>query len=132
MTLPIHVEFDFASSISGLNTKCSKKEFVKRPLPHGSQPPGLLCVNIGIIMRASIRSKTMTQLLQTAINKLKKLPKKEQDAFALRILEEIEADTKWDELFAKTTDQQWKSLIDQVDKEIDAGNHESMDEVFGK
>ena len=74
----------------------------------------------------------MTQLLQTAINKLKKLPKKEQDAFALRILEEIEADAKWDELFAKTTDQQWKNLIDQVDKEIDAGNHESMDEVFGK
>ena len=74
----------------------------------------------------------MTQLPTTAINKLKKLPKKEQDAFALRILEEIEADAKWDELFAKTTDQQWKNLIDQVDKEIDAGNHESMDEVFGK
>lgn len=74
----------------------------------------------------------MTQLLQTAINKLKKLPKKEQDAFALRILEEIEADVKWDERFARTTDEQWKDLIDQVDKEIDAGNHESMDKVFGK
>ena len=77
-------------------------------------------------------SYTMTQLLQTAIDKLKKLPQEEQDAFALRILEEIEGDAKWDELFARTTDKQWATLIDQVDKEIDGGNHESMDEVFGK
>ncbi len=77
-------------------------------------------------------SYTMTQLLKTAINKLKKLPQEEQDAFALRILEEIEGDAKWDELFARTTDEQWKTIIDQVDKEIDADNHESMDEVFGK
>ncbi len=74
----------------------------------------------------------MTQLLRTAIAKLKALPDKEQDAFALRILEEIEADAKWDELFAKTTEEQWKAMIEQVDKEIDAGEHESLDEVFGK
>jgi hypothetical protein len=74
----------------------------------------------------------MTQLLQTAIRKLKALPNEEQDAFALRILEEIEADAKWDELFAKTTDEQWEAMIAKVDKEIDAGEHESLDEVFGK
>ena len=74
----------------------------------------------------------MTQLLQTAILKLKALPDKEQDAFALRILEEIEADAKWDELFDQTTDDQWEAMIAQVDKDIDAGDHESLDEVFGK
>ena len=50
----------------------------------------------------------------------------------MRILEEIEADAKWDELFAKATDEQWEAMIARIDKEIGADEHESLDEAFGK
>ena len=42
----------------------------------------------------------MTALLEKALNKINALPPEEQDAVASLILEEIESEKRWDELFA--------------------------------
>lgn len=44
----------------------------------------------------------MTELLETAIAKLKTLPHQEQNAIAAMILEELEDERRWDELFARS------------------------------
>lgn len=46
----------------------------------------------------------MTRLLKKAFDKVSKLPDEDQDAVALLILEEIESEQRWDELFAKSQD----------------------------
>ena len=46
----------------------------------------------------------MTKLLQTAIEKLSKLPEKEQDVYAHVIIEELDAERQWDAAFAGTQD----------------------------
>ena len=46
----------------------------------------------------------MTKLLQTAIEKLSKLPDKEQDVYAHIIIEELDAERQWDTAFAGTQD----------------------------
>ncbi|TDJ27845.1 MAG: hypothetical protein E2O59_07210 [Gammaproteobacteria bacterium] len=47
----------------------------------------------------------MTKLLQTVIEKLSKLPEKEQDVYAHVIIEELDAERQWDAAFAGTQDQ---------------------------
>jgi len=42
----------------------------------------------------------MTALLEKAMNQINALPPEEQDAVASLILEEIESEKRWDELFA--------------------------------
>ena len=42
----------------------------------------------------------MTALLEKAMNEINALPPEEQDAVASLILEEIESEKRWDELFA--------------------------------
>lgn len=51
----------------------------------------------------------LTQLLEKAFHEAAKLPAKEQDALAERILAEIEAEKRWDELMAGSQDllEQW-------------------------
>jgi len=46
----------------------------------------------------------MTELLERAIAKLKTLPAGEQDAIAAMILEELEDDLRWDEVFSRSPD----------------------------
>lgn len=46
----------------------------------------------------------MTELLEQAIAKLKTLPIDEQDTIAALILEELEAEHQWDELFTRSPD----------------------------
>ncbi len=46
----------------------------------------------------------MTKLLQTAIEKLSKLPDKEQDVYAHFIIDELDAERQWDTTFASTQD----------------------------
>lgn len=46
----------------------------------------------------------MTKLLDKAIAEARKLPADEQDAIGARILEEIESDRRWDELFDRSTE----------------------------
>ncbi len=45
---------------------------------------------------------TLTELLEHTIDRLKNLPTGEQDAVAALILEELEADRRWDEALARS------------------------------
>ncbi|HET6401874.1 MAG TPA: hypothetical protein VFH95_10795 [Candidatus Kapabacteria bacterium] len=47
----------------------------------------------------------MTQLLQTAISEVQKLPEREQNVLAALILEEMIDERKWDAAFSKSQDQ---------------------------
>jgi hypothetical protein len=46
----------------------------------------------------------MTQLLEKAFDEAAKLPESEQDAFALFMLEELDAERGWNEAFARSQD----------------------------
>lgn len=46
----------------------------------------------------------MTELLESAIARLKALPENEQNAIATIIMEELEDETKWDEAFSRSKD----------------------------
>ena len=46
----------------------------------------------------------MTKLLKQAFDAASKLPEDEQNALAALILEEVEADSRWDEAFARSAD----------------------------
>ena len=51
----------------------------------------------------------MTELLQKAFDEAAKLPKKEQDALARVLLEELKSERRWDKLFAASP-----KLLDQL------------------
>ncbi|HSG32378.1 MAG TPA: hypothetical protein VLB82_12640 [Thermodesulfobacteriota bacterium] len=54
----------------------------------------------------------LTKLLEQAFNKASKLPKEEQDILAKAILDELEAEQKWEALFEKSGD-----LLEELAKE---------------
>jgi hypothetical protein len=47
----------------------------------------------------------MTQLLEQALNEVKKLPQPEQDAIASLILDELSDERRWQESFLRSQDQ---------------------------
>lgn len=74
----------------------------------------------------------MTALLQKVIAQVEALPEETQNALASDWLEALESERKWDELFAKTTDDQWRAMVDGVKADIAAGRThpmEALDEV---
>ena len=74
----------------------------------------------------------MTALLQQVIDRVETLPESEQDFAAGVLVEALESERKWDELFAKTTDSQWQAMMSEVEADIKAGRvHpvEALDEV---
>ena len=68
----------------------------------------------------------MTALLEKALNRIKALPPKEQDAVASLILEEIESEKQWDELFANSQGQ-LAQLAGQAITEFKAGKTRPLD-----
>jgi hypothetical protein len=66
----------------------------------------------------------MTQLLQQAIDAVQQLPAAQQNAIASLILDEIEDDRRWDELFARSQDK-LAALADKVRADIAAGRVQS-------
>jgi hypothetical protein len=68
----------------------------------------------------------MTALLEKAMNRIKALPPKEQDAVASLILEEIESEKHWDELFANSQGQ-LAQLAEQAIAEYKAGKTSPLD-----
>jgi len=68
----------------------------------------------------------MTELLEKAIERMKKLEASEQDAIAAQILEELEDEEKWDTAFAQSQDSLAK-LAAQAMEEYQAGNTEALD-----
>ena len=68
----------------------------------------------------------MTQQLENAIKKLAKLSKKEQNVMARWIMEEINSDNKWDELFADSEDK-LKVLAKEALDDFDKGKTKTLD-----
>lgn len=62
----------------------------------------------------------MTKLLAQAMAKARELPEVDQDAIGQRVLDEIESERRWDELFARSPETLWK-LADQAWAEHEAG-----------
>jgi hypothetical protein len=72
----------------------------------------------------------MTELLQRAIAEIQRLPAEEQDAIAARILADLEDERAWAAQFASTTDDQWARMVEQVRRDIAAGDTVPLDDVF--
>jgi hypothetical protein len=68
----------------------------------------------------------MTKLLEQAVDKVRHLSEAEQDAIAQIMLDEIESEKKWDELFAKSPEKLQK-LADRAWAEHEAGGSEELD-----
>lgn len=67
----------------------------------------------------------MTLLLSQAFDKAAKLPETMQEQIAAQLLEDIEAELKWDETFARTQDQLAK-LAEKALRDIKAGRVRKM------
>ena len=64
----------------------------------------------------------MNQLLREAFEKAAKLPEGEQDRIAMLLLEEMESDRRWDELFATPESEAFLELMaDETLAEHSAG-----------
>ncbi len=68
----------------------------------------------------------MTALLEKAMNHVNALPPEEQDAVAAIILEEIESEKRWDELFAGSQGQ-LAQLAGEAIAEYQAGKTKTLD-----
>ena len=68
----------------------------------------------------------MTNLLQKAFALARSLPDTEQDALAVLIIEEMESDRRWDELFAKSQDK-LEALADEAREELARGETRPFD-----
>ncbi|MEZ8217599.1 hypothetical protein [Fervidibacter sacchari] len=67
----------------------------------------------------------MTDLLRKAIERLSQLPEHEQDAVAAWILEEMESEQRWQNLFAQSHDLLAK-MADEALQEYRAGKAELL------
>jgi hypothetical protein len=68
----------------------------------------------------------MTRLLEEAIARVRQLPETDQDAIAQIVLDEIESERRWDELFIKSP-QKLEKLADQAWAEHEKGQSEELD-----
>ncbi len=67
----------------------------------------------------------MTALLSQAFDKAAKLPEAMQEQIALQLLEDLDAELKWDQTFAETQDQLAK-LADKALCDIKTGKVKKM------
>ncbi|PSO50611.1 MAG: hypothetical protein BRC33_02645 [Cyanobacteria bacterium SW_9_44_58] len=68
----------------------------------------------------------MTELFEKAIERIKRLEASEQDAIAVKILEELEDEDKWNTAFAQSQDSLAK-LAAEAMEEYNAGQTEALD-----
>jgi hypothetical protein len=69
---------------------------------------------------------TMTQLLERAVEKVRALPEREQDAVAALILNELEDEARWDKAFAGSHDALAR-LAAETAEEHEAGRTKELD-----
>jgi DNA phosphorothioation-dependent restriction protein DptG len=70
----------------------------------------------------------MTKLLEKAFQEAQKLSETEQDALAARLLEELESDQRWDELFSRPESERLlETLADEALAEFRAGRTTELD-----
>lgn len=70
--------------------------------------------------RPACYNPSMTKLLTEAWAAIQELEESEQDRLAMMILEDIESEKRWDELFAKSQDM-LEEMAAQARAEFDAG-----------
>ena len=68
----------------------------------------------------------MTKLLEEAISRAQALPESEQDAIARQLIQEIESEQRWDELFSRSPGK-LRRLADEAWAEHAAGRDEALD-----
>ncbi len=71
----------------------------------------------------------MTRLLEKAFAEAALLPDEDQDALAAALLEELESERRWDELFASSPEV-LQRLADEALAEHRAGNTEPLDRLL--
>lgn len=70
----------------------------------------------------------MSQLMEQAIQKARELPEPEQEALASIMLQEIESERRWDELFARPESADLLSrMADQALADVKAGRARPLD-----
>ncbi|PSQ89649.1 MAG: hypothetical protein BRD45_02485 [Bacteroidetes bacterium QS_8_64_10] len=72
----------------------------------------------------------MTELMETLIDRLERLPSEKQDQYAAVYLAELEDDERWEKLFARTTERQWTKLAEQARREKEKNNSVPLDEFL--
>ena len=71
----------------------------------------------------------MTELLERAFAEASKLPQEAQDMLAKMLLEDLAAEGKWDETFAKSRDELAR-LADEALAEYRAGKTKKLEEIL--
>ena len=71
----------------------------------------------------------MTALLQNAIARLRSLPERDQEFYARQLLKELDADERWDELFAHTSPEQWASVVAEAKQDAADNGTLTLDEL---
>ncbi|MEO0558278.1 MAG: hypothetical protein AAF170_08855 [Bacteroidota bacterium] len=71
----------------------------------------------------------MTTTLKTAINRLSRLPKRDQEFYARQLLRELDADERWNELFDHTTDEQWEQMVQEAKQDAAENGTLSLDDL---
>jgi hypothetical protein len=70
----------------------------------------------------------MSQLMEQAIAKARQLPEADQEAIAAIILQEIESEQRWDELFARPESADVLArMADEALAEVQAGRARKLD-----
>jgi hypothetical protein len=67
------------------------------------------------------------QLLERAIAEARKLPEDTQEAVGARLLEDIEDERRWDELFSRPPSGALKRMMDEALEDYRAGRTEPLD-----
>jgi hypothetical protein len=71
----------------------------------------------------------MTKLLEKAFLEASRLPVEEQDLLARTLLEDIEAEGKWDEAFANSQDE-LSMLADEALADFESGKTKPLEEAL--
>lgn len=69
----------------------------------------------------------MGKLLERAIEEARKLPEEDQEALGWFMLEEIDSERKWDELFSRPPSPALERMMDEALEDYRAGRTEPLD-----
>ena len=69
----------------------------------------------------------MSKLLERAIEEARKLPEEDQEALAYLMLEEIDSERRWDELFSQPVSPALERMMDEALEDHRAGRTEPLD-----
>jgi len=72
----------------------------------------------------------MTKLMKEFIERLQEIPEEEQDKYAATYLKELEDDQRWEELFARTTEEQWEKLVKEAQEDVEKEETVPLDEFL--